>query len=783
MTARPGVSVYACLLALVWPAAALAQLQLSTVQGTVRVGSDAAPGAQVLLVDDLGQPVASTVAAADGTFSLPQVSAGRYALRAQTASLRSVTQRLEVRAGMPVHRTLHLIPLSTESVEVTSSMVSTEARVTLSGDTVRRTGGPRGTRALQTAVASTAGWSADDDGMLHFRGVDDGFLYVIDGVPVYERLDPRFGIAPDPATIGSIQILSGYVPAEYGLRSGGVIEVRSTAPTSVGRWGGSLDMSGGSDGERSGAALLQGRVGDRAGLILSGSGERSQRFLDPVDLENLHNEGRVGSGHAEYLWSGTRDVLAVRAGAGRSRFEVPHGDEAEALGQDQEQIVRQSGVSASWQRSWSSRTTSQWSAYARDVDSRLEPGELDAPLRAETRQQQRRIGLLGALTHERGRHRVKVGFEAAHVALDETFRFHVTDDDRAVEKDLSDEARHFTPDKPFVFAGETGRTQYSVYAQDTWKATRRLTLDFGLRFDQTRLLLREQQLSPRLGLAFTPDQGRTTFRGAANRLYQPPQTEYLMLASSAEARALSPFTEQGGGADVHAERQTSFEVAVERQMGGLKLTLAAWHRRIANQADPNVFFGTTIVFPNSVATGRARGFDVRLDWPRRNRWSGFVSYSLSRITQFGPINGGLFLEEEILEIGPGTEFTPDHDRRHVAAAALSYDDAARGASLTVSARYQSGSPLEVEEDDLDELQERPGAELVDFERERVKPALTVDVLAAGRLVRRGRAEIGLRAAVYNLFDERYAYNFGNPFSGTHFGRERSGHVGLRLSMQ
>ena len=41
-------------------------------------------------------------------------------------------------------------------------------------------------------------------------------------------------------------------------------------------------------------------------------------------------------------------------------------------------------------------------------------------------------------------------------------------------------------------------------------------------------------------------------------------------------------------------------------------------------------------------------------------------------------------------------------------------------------------------------------------------------------------EGGLRAAVLNLFDAAYAYNFGNPFSGTHFGAPRTASVGLRI---
>ena len=67
--------------------------------------------------------------------------------------------------------------------------------------------------------------------------------------------------------------------------------------------------------------------------------------------------------------------------------------------------------------------------------------------------------------------------------------------------------------------------------------------------------------------------------------------------------------------------------------------------------------------------------------------------------------------------------------------------------------------------------ERPGAELVEF---RNGPS------AAAAVVRRdgGHAAVSRRrtassrsaAAILNLTGERFAYNFGNPFSGTHFGR-------------
>ena len=122
-----------------------------------------------------------------------------------------------------------------------------------------------------------------------------------------------------------------------------------------------------------------------------------------------------------------------------------------------------------------------------------------------------------------------------------------------------------------------------------------------------------------------------------------------------------------------------------------------------------------------------------------------------------------------IEIADGTAFTPDHDQRHVAAFGASYDHPVSGFWASFGGRYESGTPLEVDEDELDELMERPGSELVNFETGRVLPRQLFDVMAGTRLFRAGGHEFSLRGSILNFAGERFAYNFGNPFSGTHFG--------------
>jgi hypothetical protein len=56
-------------------------------------------------------------------------------------------------------------------------------------------------------------------------------------------------------------------------------------------------------------------------------------------------------------------------------------------------------------------------------------------------------------------------------------------------------------------------------------------------------------------------------------------------------------------------------------------------------------------------------------------------------------------------------------------------------------------------------------------------------MAAKRVFRSCYADVSLRLSVLNLADRPFAYNFGNPFSGTHFGAGRTAHVGVRIAFR
>ena len=73
----------------------------------------------------------------------------------------------------------------------------------------------------------------------------------------------------------------------------------------------------------------------------------------------------------------------------------------------------------------------------------------------------------------------------------------------------------------FVGNGELSRNKgaFLAYFQDKWSVNRRLTLDYGVRYDRDNIAS-ENNLSPRIGFAFMPRlDGRTVIRGGVGLFY------------------------------------------------------------------------------------------------------------------------------------------------------------------------------------------------------------------------------------------------------------------------
>jgi hypothetical protein len=137
----------------------------------------------------------------------------------------------------------------------------------------------------------------------------------------------------------------------------------------------------------------------------------------------------------------------------------------------------------------------------------------------------------------------------------------------------------------------------------------------------------------------------------------------------------------------------------------------------------------------------------------------------------------------VAEIQDGTRFTPDHDQRHAVSATAAFADAAHGWRVAGALRYQTGTPVGLAEDASDDLRARRGSAVVDFASGRVRPYSIADVQGEWTFLHGDRGELSWVVSVTNITGELYAFNFGNAFSGTHFGSPRRVAVNLRARLR
>ncbi len=106
---------------------------------------------------------------------------------------------------------------------------------------------PGGANTLLNQVVLQAPDVAQDSfGQYHVRGEHAGLQYRINGVILPEGI-AVFGQTLDPRLISSISLVTGALPAEYGLRTAGIIDI--TTKSGLQAPGGFVSLYGGSHGE------------------------------------------------------------------------------------------------------------------------------------------------------------------------------------------------------------------------------------------------------------------------------------------------------------------------------------------------------------------------------------------------------------------------------------------------------------------------------------------------------------------------------------------------------
>lgn len=773
----------------------------ATLTGRVQDQSGAAvAGASVQLENALTGYRATTQTSETGDFSVANIPFQDYYFTVRKAGFTEDKRALSLRSNIPVSVAVTLtITEVMEQVAIhafaTADLVDVEAtgtRTQLNLAQIERMPVPVGSRALESVLLSFPGFAADANGAIHPRGAHNQMTYVIDGMPISDQLTGAFGNGIDGSIVQTIELFTGNIPAEYGSKISGVANITSRSGLNAGRkLFGSTEVSAAEFDQLANVTQVGGQV-RKFGYFASVSTQKSNRFLDQVSLDNLHNGGNAERGFTRLDYQlGSADFLRFNAMAGRSSFQLANLRSQHAAGQNQRQLLRDAAVSIGYIHVIGTAATFDSTASYRTSIAQLFPSAGDTPVTAAQARHLSNVTLANRLSWMRGRHDWRAGFDYQHFPVSENFSFGIT------APEFNDpESEAFLPTlldfdlsrggRLFHFSDRASGNQYSGFVQDKVKLGP-LVLNLGLRYDNYRFLVTGDQWQPRVGLAYHVRSTGTVFRASYNRIFQTPVNENLLLSNSERSTVLVPPEVRAtlGGALIRIppERQNVYEIGAQQSLAGRASLNAMYFRKdITNLHDNDNFFNTGIIFPTALASAKVRGAEGRITLPESRGFSGSVSFTHYSVLVDPPFTGGLFLGSAAIELLSSGPFVIDHDQKLAMQTVLMHRTK-RGWWTSGSVRYDSGlvtnpsDPVEVglDPDYADLL---PYVNL-ESDPPRVKPRALLDFAAGYERRKEGQREWEVTFQVSNLTNRTALYNFQSIFVGTRLVQPRTFGVRLR----
>jgi hypothetical protein len=540
-------------------------------------------------------------------------------------------------------------------------------------------------------------------GLLHVRNDHANVQYRINGVMLPDG-PTGFGSILDASWIGSLNLVVGALPAEYGLRTVGLVDI--TTRPDVFNNGGQVSVYGGSQGTFTPTIQYGGTFGSTCPTAAPAPGTKALpgadcfpgvqyffvgRYLTTNEgLENstanyspIHDYSEQGKGFAylsTFVDPYTR--LSLIAGSATSTFQIPNtpGQQVGTNGG----VVSAFGVtnfnSAALNENQIEDTQYSVLALQRSING------FDGQLSYFTRYDRLHYSpdplgdlLINGVASDVVRQSLTNGIQADasyQILPAHTLRggFFVSAEQAFVGNTSLVEpvpAGGGAPvDAPFSITDDVSATGYlaGVYLQDEWKITDKLTINAGLRFDQMWQFVNANQLSPRISFTYTPF-AFTKFHAGYARYFTPP---VMVEAAPANINLFNNTTAavptNQGNDPVLPERSHYFDIGVDQNIPfgcskpaakdctDLDLGIDAYYKIATDLIDNGNFGQAYVLSAFNYAQGIVEGIEFSGKFHSGN-FQAYANLAVGAERATNPVsNQYLFGNTPLADLGGLTEF-------------------------------------------------------------------------------------------------------------------------------
>jgi hypothetical protein len=754
--------------------------------------------AQIRLISEANQLSSNVSTNAEGRLVIDHLPFGLYRLEIHGVGFADDVETVEIRSTIPVRRAIQL-----KLASVNQSVVVTPGETLIDPDQAgsvneigseqieNRVGSIPG-RSIQDLVNSQPGWLYEGNAVLHPRGSEYQTQFVVDGIPLTDNRSPSFGPEIEADDVESMSIYTAGIPAEYGRKMGGVVEINTQQNTDPG-FHGQVTLYGGGFDSAGAFARVQ-YVWGRNTLSVSGDGSRTDHYLNPVVTQNYSNTGTLGDFAVDYrreLTPNDKFSLSVRHEI--ARYDIPNELVQQAAGQRQNADNIETMGIASWQHTFSPNATADVRGMVRDNANDFFSNPNSIPVYVEQHNSFREGYFKAGVTINSGRHEWKTGVESDNMFLHENTCYTVTEDDDDDDAQLarlrrlrSLRPRDASPfgsscasvadedNPPFIYQDSRPDLEQAAYLQDLIHLGR-WTISAGLRYDHYQLILNEWALQPRFSIARYFPSANTVLHFSYDRVFQTPSFENLLLSSSTQVESIDPtdFLRLPVKPSVGDYYEVGSSTVLARH---LKLDTNYFRRFVNDYADDDQIDSTSISFPIAFRKAIIYGAEGKITVPEWHHFSGFGSYSYTVGNVWNPVTGGLFLGDDADAAASALtgHFPDSQDQRNTVRGRVRYQAHPR-VWVAFGVQYDTGLPFEFDGDPAEALAEY-GPQIIsriNFDRGRILPSFQVNASAGAELYHSDRMKINLQADGTNLNNVLDVIDFGGLFSGNAIGPSRS----------